>query len=304
MLRRSLLYLSGQPWLRRWMEHSPVSRKLTSRFVAGRSLSDAIRILQKFSSENILSTLDYLGENVSSLEDAAASTGCYLEALAEIERAALPATVSVKLTQLGLNFSEQACRANIRTLVDRARVIGTRVEVDMESSAYTDRTLRLVTELHSNFAGHVRAVIQAYLYRSEVDVRMLCARRIPVRLCKGAYQESMSVAFARKADVDANYVKLMKLLLAEGTHPAIAGHDENIVREAIRHIKEQNIAPDRYEFQMLYGIRRDLQRRLIARGFRLRLYVPYGDAWYPYLMRRLAERPANVLFLAKNLLRG
>ena len=304
MLRRSLLYLSGQPWLRRWMEHSPVSRKLTSRFVAGRSLSDAIRILQKLSSENILSTLDYLGENVSSLEDAAASTGCYLKALAEIERAALPATVSVKLTQLGLNFSEQACRANIRTLVDRARVIGTRVEVDMESSAYTDRTLRLVTELHNDFAGHVRAVIQAYLYRSEVDVRMLCARRIPVRLCKGAYQESMSVAFARKADVDANYVKLMKLLLSEGTHPAIAGQDENIVREAIRHIKEQNIAPDCYEFQMLYGIRRDLQRRLIARGFRLRLYVPYGDAWYPYLMRRLAERPANVLFLAKNLLRG
>jgi proline dehydrogenase len=303
MLRRSLLYLSEQPWLRRWMEHSPVSRKLTSRFVAGRTLADGIRAIQKLSAENILATLDYLGENVHSLEDAAASTNSYLEALAEIERAALPATVSIKLTQLGLNFSEQACRANIRTLVERARVMGTRVEVDMESSAYTDRTLRLVTELHSNFAGHVRAVIQAYLYRSEADVRMLSARGIPVRLCKGAYQESISVAFARKAEVDANYVKLMKLLLAEGTHPAIAGHDENIVREAIRHIKEQNIAPDRYEFQMLYGIRRDLQRQLIAGGFRLRLYVPYGDAWYPYFMRRLAERPANVLFLAKNLLR-
>lgn len=303
MLRRSLLYLSDQPWLRRWMENSPVSRKLTSRFVAGRTLADGIRILQKLSSENILGTLDYLGENVSSLEDAAASTNSYLEALAEIERAALPATVSIKLTQLGLDFSEQACRANIRTLVERARVMGTRVEVDMESSAYTDRTLRLVTELHSNFAGHVRAVIQAYLYRSEADVRMLSARGVPVRLCKGAYQESISVAFARKAEVDANYVKLMKFLLAEGAHPAIAGHDENIVRAAIRHIKEQNIAPDRYEFQMLYGIRRDLQRKLIAGGFRLRLYVPYGDAWYPYFMRRLAERPANVLFLAKNLLR-
>jgi proline dehydrogenase len=304
MLRRSLLYLSGQPWLRRWMEQSSVSRKLTSRFVAGRTLADAIRILQKLSSENILGTLDHLGENVNSLEDAAASTDSYLEALAAIERAALPATVSVKLTQLGLNFSEQACRANIRILVERARVMGTRVEIDMESSAYTDRTLRLVTELHGNFQGHVRAVIQAYLYRSEADVRMLCARDIPVRLCKGAYQESISVAFARKADVDANYVKLMKLLLIEGAHPAIAGHDENIVRAAIRHIQEQNIAPDRYEFQMLYGIRRDLQRQLIARGFRLRLYVPYGDAWYPYFMRRLAERPANVLFLAKNLLRG
>jgi proline dehydrogenase len=304
MLRRSLLYLSGQPWLRRWMEHSPVSRKLTSRFVAGRTLADGIRILQKLYAENILGTLDYLGENVSSLEDAAVSTNSYLEALAEIERAALPATVSIKLTQLGLNFSEQACRANIRTLVERARVIGARVEVDMESSAYTDRTLRLVTELHSNFAGHVRAVIQAYLYRSEADVRMLSARGVPVRLCKGAYQESISVAFARKSEVDANYVKLMKLLLAEGVHPAIAGHDENIVRQAIRHIKEQNIAPDRYEFQMLYGIRRDLQRQLIAGGFRLRLYVPYGDAWYPYFMRRLAERPANVLFFAKNLLRS
>ena len=303
MLRRSLLYLSGQPWLRRWMEHSPVSRKLTSRFVAGRTLADGMRILQKLSSENILGTLDYLGENVSSLEDAAVSTNSYLEALAEIERAALPATVSIKLTQLGLNFSEQACRANIRTLVERARVIGARVEVDMESSAYTDRTLRLVTELHSDFAGHVRAVIQAYLYRSEADVRMLSSRGVPVRLCKGAYQESISVAFARKSEVDANYVKLMKLLLAKGVHPAIAGHDENMVREAIRHIKEQNIAADRYEFQMLYGIRRDLQRQLIARGFRLRLYVPYGDAWYPYFMRRLAERPANVLFLAKNLLR-
>jgi proline dehydrogenase len=304
MLRRSLLYLSDQPWLRRWMENSSVSRKLTSRFVAGRTLADAIRILQKLSSENILGTLDHLGENVNSLEDAAASTDSYLEALAEIGGAALPATVSVKLTQLGLNFSEQACRAHLRTLVERARVIGTRVEVDMESSAYTDRTLRLVTELHSDFPGQVRAVIQAYLYRSEADIRMLSGRGIPVRLCKGAYQESISVAFPHKAEVDANYVKLMKLLLVEGAHPAIAGHDENIVREAIRHIKEQNIAPDRYEFQMLYGIRRDLQRQLIARGFRLRLYVPYGDAWYPYFMRRLAERPANVLFLAKNLLRG
>jgi proline dehydrogenase len=303
MLRRPLLYLSEQPGLRRWMEHSSVSRKLTSRFVAGRTLADAIRVLQKLSSENILATLDHLGENVASLEDAAASTSACLEALAEIEHNALAATVSVKLTQLGLNFSEQACRANLRALAERARLIGCRVEVDMESSAYTDRTLRLVTELHSNFTGHVRAVIQAYLHRSEADVRMLSARGIPVRLCKGAYQESISVAFARKSEVDANYIHLMKFLLAEGTHSAIATHDARILRETVRYIKEQNIPPDRYEFQMLYGIRRDLQRELARRGFRLRLYVPYGDAWYPYFMRRLAERPANVLFLAKNLLR-
>lgn len=303
MLRRSLLYLSGQPWLRRWMEHSPVSRKLTSRFVAGRTLSDGIRVLKKLSSESILGTLDRLGENVTSLEDAAVSTNAYLAALSEIEQSVPSATVSIKLTQLGLNFSEQACRANLRVLVERARITGCCVEVDMESSAYTDRTLRLVTELHRNFEGYVRAVIQAYLYRSEADVRLLCTRGIPMRLCKGAYQESISVAFARKAEVDANYVRLMKFLLTEGRHPAIATHDATILREAALYIKEQNIPPDRYEFQMLYGIRRDVQRELVARGFRLRLYVPYGDAWYPYFMRRLAERPANALFLAKNLLR-
>ncbi len=303
MLRRSLLYLSEQPWLRRWMEHSPVSRKLTSRFVAGRTLANAIGVLQRLSDENILGTLDHLGENVNSLADATDSTNAYLEALAAIEQNGLPATISVKLTQLGLNFSEQACRANLRTLAERASVNGCRVEVDMESSAYTDRTLRLVTELHSSLPGHVRAVIQAYLHRSESDVRMLSARGIPIRLCKGAYQESISVAFARKAEVDANYVRLMKFLLAEGAEPAIATHNASILRKAVRTIQEQNIAPDRYEFQMLYGIRRDLQRELVRRGFRLRLYVPYGDAWYPYFMRRLAERPGNALFLAKNLLR-
>src|SRR5262249_37261397 len=163
----------------------------------------------------ILGTLDHLGENVHSLEDAARSKNSYLEALSQIEHAALPATVSVKLTQLGLNFSEQACRANVRALVERARAIDSRVEIDMESRAYTDRTLRLVAELHSDFKGYIRAVIQAYLYRSEADVRTLSARGIPIRLCKGAYQESPSVAFASKSAVDANYVKLMKLLLDE-----------------------------------------------------------------------------------------
>jgi proline dehydrogenase len=281
MLRRSLLYLSEQSWLRAWMENSRVSRKLTSRFVAGRTLDEGIRVLENLCSEKILATLDYLGENVASLADAAASRDNYLAALSEIERARLPATVSIKLTQFGLDLSEQACRANVRALAERARAIGSRVEVDMESSAYTDRTLRLVTELHSNFEGHVRAVIQAYLYRSEADIRMLSARGIAVRLCKGAYHEPAPAAFPRKADVDANYVKLMKLLLDEGIYPAIAGHDENIVREAVRHTKEQNIAPNRFEFQMLYGIRRDLQRELTSQGFRLRLYVPYGAAAAP-----------------------
>ncbi len=303
MLRRTLLYLSQNGSLRRWMENSPVSRSLTSRFVAGGTLEDGVRVLKQLSREHTLGTLDFLGENVTSLDQAAQSRDAYLSALAEIERASLPATVSIKLTQFGLNFSEQTCHNNVSELVDRARQMNTRIEIDMESSEYTDRTLQMVVKLHDRYAGHVRAVIQAYLYRSAADIRMLSERQIPVRLCKGAYREPSSVAFPRKADVDANYVKLMRALLDSGAYPAIASHDEKIIREALRHIREQKVAPDRFEFQMLYGIRRDLQRRLGRQGFQLRLYVPYGDAWYPYFMRRLAERPANVLFLARNLLR-
>jgi proline dehydrogenase len=304
MLRRTLLHLSEQSWLRHWMERSAISRKLTSRFIAGSTLKDGISVLKKLSGERTLGTLDFLGENVKSLEEAAQSREAYLAALNEIERAQLPATVSIKLTQFGLDFSEEACCANVTTLAERAAAMNSRVEIDMESSDYTDRTLKIVTWLQERLPGHVRAVIQAYLYRSEADIRMLSERKIPVRLCKGAYNEPPAVAFPAKADVDANYVKLMKLLLDEGTYPAVASHDEKIVRQALRHIREQNIPYDRFEFQMLYGIRRDLQRELVEQGSRLRLYVPYGDAWYPYFMRRLAERPANVLFLARNLLRS
>jgi proline dehydrogenase len=286
------------------MENSSSSRKIISRFVAGRTLNEGIAVVESLARQQMLGTLDYLGENVASLEDAAASTSAYLAALAEIERIGLPASVSIKLTQFGLDFSEAACHNNVTLLAERAAAIGTSVEIDMESSAYTDRTLHLVTRIQDRFEGHVRAVIQAYLFRSEADIRMLAERKIPIRLCKGAYHEPHSIAFARKADVDANYIKLMKLLLAEGFYPAIASHDENIIREAVRHIREQKIPSERFEFQMLYGIRRDLQRQLVLQGFRLRLYVPYGDAWYPYFMRRLAERPANLLFLAKNLVRS
>ncbi len=304
MLRSSLLFLSEQSWLRSWMETSSISRKLTSRFVAGDSLGDGMNVLKKLANERVLGTLDCLGENVSSLEAAAKSRDAYLAALAEIEAAKLPATVSIKLTQFGLDLSPQVCETNVLALAERARSIDSRVEIDMESTDYTDRTLALVQRVEETFPGHVRAVIQAYLFRSEADIRMLSAKKIPVRLCKGAYREPASVAFENKSDVDANYIKLLKLLLNEGTYPAIASHDENIVAEAVRHIGEQKLDHERFEFQMLYGIRRDLQRRLVSQGFRLRLYVPYGDAWYPYFMRRLAERPANLLFLAKNLVRS
>ncbi len=304
MLRYTLLYLSEQTWLRRWMENSSLSKKLTSRFVAGQTLKDGIRVLQALSRERIQGTLDFLGENVTSLDDAARSKAAYVEAQEEIRECGLPATVSIKLSQFGLDLSEAACVRNVTTLLDRARDMNSRVEIDMESTAYTDRTLRIITGFQQSHPGHVRAVIQAYLFRSEADVCMLSGLRIPIRLCKGAYLEPPSVAFAHKADVDANYLKLMKFLLAEGTDPAIASHDESIIREGLRFVRERNIPPDRFEFQMLYGIRRDLQRELISRGFNLRLYIPYGDAWYPYFMRRLAERPANLLFLAKNLVRS
>jgi proline dehydrogenase len=286
------------------MESSPLSRKVTARFVAGPSLSDGIQVLQRLSSDQIMATLDFLGENVLSLTEAGRSKDAYLAAQTEIERCSLPATVSIKLTQFGLDFSGDECLSNVAALVEKARAMNSRVEIDMEGSEYTDRTLQIVTQLHERFSGCIRAVIQAYLYRSEADIQMLSGKGIPVRLCKGAYHEPPTLAFPRKEDVDANYVKLMKLLFDSGTYPAIASHDENIVTLALRHIREQKIAPERFEFQMLYGIRRDLQRKLVSDGFRLRLYVPYGDAWYPYFMRRLAERPANLLFLAKNVLRN
>ena len=286
------------------MEHSSVSRKFTSRFIAGRRLDEAIQVMTTLRRENMDASLDFLGENVTSLEEAAASRDSYLGTLEAIRASRLPATVSVKLTQLGLDFSSEACRDNVSQLVKQAAAMKTRVEIDMESSEYTDRTLDIICALFERFPGSVRAVIQAYLYRSEADIRRLNTLGIPVRLCKGAYRESAKVAFPLKSEVDRNYVKLMRLLLEEGADPAIASHDERIVRDARLYISERKIPPSRFEFQMLYGIRRDLQKWLISEGFRVRLYIPYGDAWYPYFMRRLAERPANVLFIARNLLRS
>lgn len=303
MLRSLLLFLSRQSWLRHWVETSPAADRLTSRFVAGHTLDREITVCQRLNQDGYLASLDHLGESVTSLQEAENSRDAYLAALDRIAALKLGATVSVKLTQLGLDFSAGDCEANVERLVMRAKEIGSTVEIDMESSGYVDRTLELVECMHAKH-GHVRAVIQAYLHRSEGDIRFLCGKSIPVRLCKGAYQESASVAFPRKPDVDRNFVALMKILFSDGLQPAIASHDEKIVRQAIGMVKEQKLGADRFEFQMLYGIRRDLQRRLIGEGFRLRLYVPYGDAWYPYFMRRLAERPANVLFLIRNLVKS
>jgi proline dehydrogenase len=299
MMRQLFLFLSTQKGMRKWMETSPVAQKLTRRFVAGETLEDELAVCARLAKNKTFSTLDHLGENVTSLAEAEASRDAYLEALVEIEKRALPATVSLKLTQFGLDFSTDACLENVRALATKAGAMGTRIEIDMESTAYTGRTLDIVEKL-----GSARAVIQAYLYRSAADIERLNSLNIPVRLCKGAYNEPPSVAIPSKRDVDQNYLKLMKILMDKGTYPAIASHDERILGEAFRYARERKIPAENFEFQMLYGIRNDLQQRIIDLGYRLRVYVPYGVAWYPYFMRRLAERPANALFIARNMFKS
>lgn len=284
------------------METSPAAAVLTRRFVAGQTLDREVEVCRRLNAEGILASLDHLGENVTSAEEARTSRDFYLEAMRRIAGEKLQASVSIKLTQFGLNLSEDLCQENVASLMEAAVAHDGFVEFDMESHPYVDRTLRIVTGMHARY-GRVRAVIQAYLYRSAEDIEALCRDGIPVRLCKGAYREPPSVAFPKKSQVDANYMRLAETLLDRDVNPGIATHDPNMIRHALDHVQRHGPAKDAFEFQMLYGIRRDLQRSLTGAGYRLRLYVPYGDAWYPYLMRRLAERPANLLFLARNLVR-
>ncbi len=299
-MRGAFLYLSRQRNLRRFMETSSQAQRLTSRFVAGLELEDGLEVAGQLRSRGIYSSLDHLGENVSTSAEAASGRDAYLGALDAIAAAGLPSTVSVKVTSLGLDISPELCLANTDAIVRKAAMTGSLVECDMEDSSYTDRTLDIVSEMQRRYPGRVRSVIQAYLYRSEGDINDMNALRIPVRLCKGAYREPASVAWQEKHEVDASYVKLMKKLLDYGEYPAIASHDDAILREALAHVNARRIDPDAFEFQMLYGVRRKLQQQVVAKGYRLRLYVPYGQAWYPYFMRRLAERPANVLFVARS----
>jgi proline dehydrogenase len=297
-----LLFLSRRKQLRHWMETSSTARRLATRFVAGETLEQALALSRSLNAEGISVTLDHLGESVNSLAEAATARDVYLRTLEAIHSNAIDGNVSLKLTQFGLDLSEPECRANVEQLVARATALGNFVRVDMESTGYTDRTLSLVQDLFARH-GAVGTVIQAYLYRSKADIESLSDSGIRVRLCKGAYLEPATVAFPKKQDVDRNYVELMQLLLDRGTYPAIATHDENMIQATKAYAAAKNIAPSSFEFQMLYGIRRDLQRKLIAEGYRLRLYVPFGQAWYPYYMRRMAERPANVLFILRNLFR-
>lgn len=282
------------------METSPVARKLSRRFVAGETLDEALAVCRKLNGEGIAVTLDCLGESVTTLEEAAQARDVYLSTLNAIHESGIRGNVSLKLTQFGLDLSMEQCRANVEQLVRRAAELSGFVRVDMESSEYTTRTLDLVAALYEQY-GAVGTVIQAYLRRSRKDVEALNIKSIRVRLCKGAYLEPQTVAFPRKQDVDRNYVELMKLLVDEGAYPAIATHDEKMIAAAKAHTAARQTPKAAFEFQMLYGVRRDLQRRLVKEGYSVRVYVPFGRAWYPYYMRRMAERPANVLFIVRNL---
>ena len=302
-MRRFFLFLSRQKQLRSWMETSAAARRFATRFVAGQTLEDALDVSRRLNQERIAVTLDHLGESVTTLEEAAAARDVYVRTMTAIHDSGIQGNVSLKLTQFGLDFSYDQCLANVEQLVTCAAARDEFIRIDMESSEYTDRTLQLVRELHEKHAN-VGVVIQAYLYRSLQDVEALCDRRIRVRLCKGAYLEPATVAFPRKQEVDGNFIALMQLLLDRGEYPAIATHDEKMVAATKEYAASRNLSRDAFEFQMLYGIRRDLQRQLVDEGYRLRLYVPFGRAWYPYYMRRLAERPANVFFILRNLFRS
>ena len=301
MLRGTLLYLSEQSLAKR-VFGGPLAKPLVSRFVAGVRLNEAIENVQKLNTAGMTATLDYLGESVGNADEAGAAAMQYIAILHAIDRAGAQCNASLKLTQMGLDVDRALCVRNLERIIAQAEQLGNFIRIDMEGSSYTEATLAIFKEL---FARHtnVGVVIQAYLYRSEADIRELNAIGARVRLCKGAYNEPASVAFPEKADTDANYVKLMQLLLSEGNYPGIATHDEHMITATREYANKHGIAPERFEFQMLYGIRRDLQEQIVRDGYRLRVYVPYGEEWYPYMMRRMAERPANLLFVLGGVLR-
>jgi len=307
MLRALFISLSESRWLRGMAERSAAGQRLSSRFVAGTQPEDVLRAAKTVNDAGLGVSVDNLGENVNNASEAQASGQLYHHLLDEIGSRRLNANISLKLTHVGLDVDPALASKIVGSLVAKAAGMTPRnfVRVDMEGSPYTQRTLDLVHHLHrmDGQQGCVGAVIQSYMRRSEADVENLLAAGIRIRLCKGAYKEPPEIAFQKKSEVDANYVKLMKTLLKSGVYHGLATHDERIIKEAKVFALREGVARDSFEFQMLYGIRRDLQLSLIRDGWRMRVYIPFGTEWYPYLMRRLAERPANALFIAKNLLR-
>jgi proline dehydrogenase len=308
VLRALFISLSESRSLRAAAEKSAIGQRLSSRFVAGTQVDDVLRVAADLNKKSIGVTVDNLGENVTNIEEARTSAQLYHQLLDQIAMRKLEANVSLKLTHMGLDVDEKLARELVSGLVDKAVSMNppSFVRVDMEGSPYTQRTLDFVHELHRRpgHPGRVGTVIQSYMLRAEADVQKLLADGIRIRLCKGAYKEPPEIAFQKKSDVDANYLKLMKVLLKSGIYHGLATHDENIINETKAFATREKISRDAFEFQMLHGIRRDLQQSLVRDGWRMRVYVPFGTEWYPYFMRRLAERPANVFFIAKNLLRS
>jgi len=308
MLRTFFVRLSENPSLRAFAERSSLGRRVSGRFVAGTEIADAVRATEVINHAGMSVSIDNLGENVTNPDEARHSAQLYHRILDAITTNHLNANISLKLTHMGLDVDEQLARDIVSELVAKAASMNPPgfVRVDMEGSPYTQRTLDFVHELHRmpGNSNSVGTVIQSYLKRSESDVEKLLAERIRIRLCKGAYKEPAEIAFAAKSDVDANYVKLMKVLMKSGIYHGLATHDENIIRQAEAFATSEKLSPDSFEFQMLYGIRRDLQQSLVRSGWRVRVYIPFGTEWYPYFMRRLGERPANVFFIARNLLRS
>ena len=307
LMRQGLLYLSAAPWARQLVGGWSVARLVARRFVAGETMDDAVRATRKLNERGLLVSLDYLGESVHAAADAEEVVRAYQRLLARIAADGLKAGVSLKLTHLGLDIGEDLCLNNLRAILDVAKQHDIPVTIDMESSDYTDRTLRIYRTMHQDHGfDNVGTVIQSYLYRSVADVAALAQEGAHVRLCKGAYLEAPAVAFPDKADVDANYVRLMEMFLAAPppAYLCIATHDEHMISAAETLIREQPSAAGRYEFQMLYGIRTARQEELAAKGYPVRIYVPFGEAWYPYFMRRLAERPANLWFFVRSFFGG
>jgi proline dehydrogenase len=306
ILRSAFIALSHNRPLRRFCEHSALGTRLNARFIAGMKIDDALRVAEAVNSQGIAVTLDSLGESVTSTSAAHQAADIYHRLLDAIAARRLDANISLKLTQMGLEQSPELAESITGELVQHARATQSFVRVDMEDSHLTQVTLDIVRRVHSRagMRGAVGVVIQAYLFRSQADVEQLLAEGIRIRLCKGAYDEPHEVAFPRKPEVDANFLKLSEMLLDSPLYHGIATHDAAIINAIKAYVDKRGIDHGHFEFQMLYGVRRDLQRSLVKEGYKVRVYVPFGTEWYPYFMRRLAERPANVLFLAKNFFRS
>ena len=304
MLRTAMLSLAQNNQLAQAISRNGLTKNLALRFVAGETLNEAISTARSLNARGMKVTLDALGENITTEADAAAAAANYQGIIDRIVETSVDSSVSLKLTMLGLDIDQEVCRRHMVSILDRARETGTFVRIDMEGSAYTQRTLDLFYDLHRIYGDLVGIVLQSYLYRTDLDVRYAIEQGARVRLVKGAYAEPPTVAYPSKHDVDAAYRQQMERLLDAGRLPAIATHDETIIEVATSYAKRMGIGPDRFEFQMLYGVRRDLQERLTREGYTVRIYVPFGVSWYPYFMRRMAERPANLLFVLRNLIRA